>query len=100
MKVSCLYRVSFISNYLGSWWGHVLNTNPEHEIGILFPYGRIKRINNAVDGVSNEVLNQAVYNVGTFAMEERQKEYNGQPSAFDGIVFEDPADEARSNNLH
>lgn len=90
---------SVISNYITSWYGHVLNKQQGHEVGILFPYGPIIRVSNAPDGISDELLNTAVNDMYVLARQELDKKGAGEPSAYDGIEFEDPVDEAKSHGF-
>lgn len=90
-----LCKSSVISNYVASWWGHVLNKQEGHEVGILFPYGLIKRDANAADGITSIVIENAIYDVFEFGTEEIDKQRRGEPSLFDGVVFEE---EINANN--
>ena len=79
---------SIISNRVSSWWGHALNKFPNHEIGLLFPEGEIHFVPNAPDGISEQVITDALMYWDDLDMAEKAKIHNGEPSVYDGIYFE------------
>lgn len=78
-----------ISNNLESWWGTIFNPFKDKQIDLVFGTGKIKRYEEfPYNGITNELISERMLDVAHFSIEEMGKKLNGEPSAFDNILFE------------